>query len=384
MWKFLTLTLCLAAMPVLADETARFGIGSDVYQAGDTAVFEGAAGTADIFVAGQHVSVQSPISGAAHLAGSKVAVNAAVGSDLFVAGYDVAVAAPVAGDANLAGFEVSLSGGVGGNLRAGGNLVTVSGAVGGYALITAVSMVLNGVVSGDAVLATDRLTFGPEAKVAGLLTIYAADPAKIVVPQSVAPAARVKIEKRNIDSAPAWDHMNPVKISLWSVISSMIMGVVVTGLVALLVIALAPQRVVLWRAVAQAHPWRAVFSGFLVASTLAGSGIVLAMTIIGALLIPVVVLVVAVAVFAGYALGSFVLGCAIWQAVGRVLPVGLLGQFGITLLGAALVALGWFVPVLGWFFALGVTLLGIGTLAAMILPANLLLTRDQVARVAIG
>ncbi len=203
-------------------------------------------------------------------------------------------------------------------------------------------------------------------------------------PNSVAPAARVKVIQRTATNAPNWSDVNPVRVSFWDVVGSALMGIVITGLVALLVIALAPKQVQLWRAVAQAHPWRAVLSGFLVASALAGSGIVLAMTLVGALLIPVVIVLVIFAVFAGYALGSYVLGSALWMAFGRVMPEQLLGKFGLAMLGAAVVALGWLVPILGWFFALGVTLLGIGTLAALVLPGNLMLNRGHVAEVSAG
>ena len=159
---------------------------------------------------------------------------------------------------------------------------------------------------------------------------------------------------------------------------------VLTGLLALLVIALAPRHVQLWRDVAQAHPWRAILSGFLVGSARVGSGFVPALTSIGVLLIPVVILLLIVACFAGYALGPCVLGSALWLAVGRPMPEALSGKFGVALFGAAMAALIWFMPILGWFFAMGVTLLGIGTLAAMMLPGNLMLNRGHVAAVKIS
>ena len=378
----LCIALAVAPMGALAQDNASFTIGHDVYLAGNAPSFAGDAATEDLFMAGQHVTVQAPVKGAAHLVGRRVEVSAVVGGDLFAAGYSVNVAAPVAGDANLAGFEVTLAQGAGGNLRAGGSEVTESGTVGGYALMSAATMTLNGTVTGDAVLAVDTISFGPEAKVGGALTIYASDPAAVRVPESVAPAARVRIVQRSVANAPNWSDVNPVRVSYWTVIRSMVMGIIVTGLAALLVIALAPKRVQLWRDVAQAHPWRAILSGFLVASALIGSGFVLALTLIGALLIPVAIVATIIAAFAGYALGSYVLGSALWLGFGRVMPEGLMGKFGLAVLGAAVVALAWLVPVLGWFFVLGVTLLGIGTLAALVLPGNVMLNRGHVAAVA--
>lgn len=380
------LLIGLAFIPLcaVAQDNASFAMGHDVYLAGNAPVFSGDAATEDLFMAGQHVSVQAPVTGAAHLAGRKIEVNAAVGSDLFAAGYTVTVSAPVAGDANLAGFEATLAQGAGGNLRAGANEVTLDGTVGGYALLSAATLTMNGVVTGDATLAVDTVTFGPDARVGGALMIYASDPANVTVPESVAPAARVKIIQRTDANAPNWSDVNPVRVSTWDIIRSALIGIVITGLVALLVIALAPRQVQLWRDVAQAHPWRAILSGFLVASALVGSGVVLAMTLVGVFLLPLVMIAVMVAVFAGYALGSYVLGSALWIAFGRAMPEGLIGKFGLAMLGAALVALAWFVPILGWFFALAVTLMGIGTLAALVLPGNLMLNRGHVAAVSGG
>lgn len=130
------------------------------------------------------------------MAGRRVAVDAAVMGDLFAAGYSVAVGAEVTGDASITGYDVTI-GPVGGNLRAAGSEVSV-GPVGGYALFTGAEVRLNGVIAGDVVLVADEIEFAPGASVAGALTIYAEDPAKIIVPESVAPAARVKFETREI------------------------------------------------------------------------------------------------------------------------------------------------------------------------------------------
>jgi hypothetical protein len=134
-----------------------------------------------------------------------------------------------------------------------------------------------------------------------------------------------------------------------------------------------------WRELALAHPGRAIWSGFLVTSALVGSGFVLSLTIIGVVLFPVMMLLTALAICAGYALGSYVLGVGLWLAIGRVMPEGLLGKFALACLGAFVAGLAWLVPVAGWLFVLGLTLLGIGTLAAFVLPSGWMLRRDRVA-----
>ena len=58
------------------------------------------------------------------------------------------------------------------------------------------------------------------------------------------------------------------------------------------------------------------------------------------------------------------------------MPEALVGEFALACLGAFVAGLAWLVPVAGWFFVLGLTILGIGTLAAFALPGGWLLRRD--------
>ena len=364
--------LCLLAAPAFA-ETAVLSIAQDRYEVGASVRFEGPAVT-DLFIAGNRVVVAAAVAGSAHLAGRRVAVEAAVAGDLFAAGYGVQVSAPVGGDATVSGYEVTV-GPVTGNLRAVGAEVS-AGPVGGYALITGADVTLTGAIAGDAVLVADQIDFGPEAKVAGTLTIYAEDPAQITVPATVAPAARVRIERQDSFDKGDWDQRMPVKLPFWRIISGFLTGVVISGLIAALVIAVAPKAVQNWRELALAQPGRAIWSGFLVTSALAGSGFVLMLTIIGVFLLPVMLIITCVAIFAGYALGSYVLGVGLWLAGGWPMPEGLVGKFGLACLGAFVAGLAWAIPVAGWFFVLALTLMGIGTLAAFVLPAGLLLRRD--------
>lgn len=376
MLRLMTLICCLLVGPAFA-ETSVLSIARDRYEVAETVNFNGPLGQ-DLFLAGNRVTVAAPVGGSAHLAGRRVQVDAAVAGDLFAVGYSVMVTAPISGDASVTGYEVTL-GAVTGNLRAAGSEVTAA-SVGGYALITGADLTLQGAIAGDAVLVGDDIVFAPGARVAGKLTIYATDPASIIVPESVAPAARVKIETRESYHADAWsDQMPmPMKVPVWRIITGFVMGVLISGLIAAMVIAVAPKAVQNWRELALAHPGRAIWSGFLVTSALAGSGFVLMLTIIGVFLLPVMLMITIVVICAGYALGSYVMGVGLWLAAGRAMPERLLGKFALACLGAFLAGLAWLVPVAGWFFVLGLTMLGIGTLAASALPGGWLLRRDAI------
>ena len=375
MFSRLIVTFCLLAAPAFA-ENAALTIAQDRYEAGQSVQFDGPA-VMDLFMAGNRVVVAAPVAGSAHLAGRRVAVEAAIEGDLFAAGYSVSASAAVAGDASVTGYEVNLFK-IGGNLRAAAAEVTL-GDVGGYALVSSSDFVLNGAVTGDLVLVAEQMEFGSGAKVGGALTIYAADPTKVVVPESVAPAARVRIEPLASYNKGDWVGRMPMQVPLAKIIFGFLMGVVVSGLIAAMVIAIAPKAVQNWRELALAHPGRAIWSGFLVTSALAGSGFVLMLTIVGVFLIPIMLTITVLAIFAGYALGSYVLGVGLWLATGKNMPNGLLGKFGLACLGAFIAGLAWLVPVAGWIFVLGLTLLGIGTLAAFVWPGGHMLRRDEVA-----
>ena len=258
--RALILAFCLLAAPAFA-ETEGLTIAQDRYEAGASVRFDGPAGT-DLFMAGNRVAVAAPVAGSAHLAGRRVTIEAAVAGDVFAAGYSVAVSGGVGGDATVTGYEVSV-GPVTGNLRAAGSEVVV-GPVGGYALITGEEVTLNGTFAGDVVLLSDHISYAPGATVSGALTIYADDPARVVVPASVAPAERVRIEDVKDYRAGDWTDRMPVKVSVWRIVTGFLSGVLISGLIAALVIAIAPKAVQNWRAVALAHPGRAIWPGDLV------------------------------------------------------------------------------------------------------------------------
>lgn len=374
MLRTLTLASGLLAMPAFAD-ISSLTIADDRYLAGAFVTYDGPAVT-DLFMAGNRVVVASPVGGSAHLAGRRIRVEAAVAGDLYATGYSVTLGAAVSGDASVTGYEVVL-GDVTGNLRVAGAEVKVA-TVGGYALITGAEVTLQGVIAGDAVLVAEDITFGPGASVAGQLTIYSEDPARVTVPESVAPVARVKIEQAAQYDNDEWSDRMPMQVPVWRIVTGFLVGVLISGLIAALVIAVAPQAVQRWRTLALAHPGRAIWSGFLVTSALAGSGFVLMLTLVGVFLFPVMLILTVAAIFAGYALGSYVLGVSLWLGFGRLMPLGLPGKFALACLGAFVAGLAWLVPIAGWFFVLGLTMLGIGTLAAFALPGGWLLRREDV------
>ena len=136
---------------------------------------------------------------------------------------------------------------------------------------------------------------------------------------------------------------------------------IVTGL-AVALAALMPDRLAELRARSVDHPGQSLWSGFLGLSTLVGAGFVASLTIVGIILLPAAILLAVLAMLVGYVLGVYVLGGAIWNALGRAAPVDLASKALMALVGAVLAALVGLIPFLGWLFALALGLVGVGAM----------------------
>jgi hypothetical protein len=112
-----------------------------------------------------------------------------------------------------------------------------------------------------------------------------------------------------------------------------------------------------------ARPFRTLGIGFLTLSALIGAAVVLALTIVGILVAPVLILAAVLIGLAGYVVTVYIFGSTVWEAIGRGEP-DTLGERAIAaLIGALLASVIVLVPFLGWLFMLAAVLLGMGALA---------------------
>ncbi|SIS71277.1 hypothetical protein SAMN05421759_102558 [Roseivivax lentus] len=348
-----TIFLALPALPALAQDTeALLDFGGDVFRAGRDVVYDGSDAD-DLFMAGETVAARGAIAGSAYLAGREVRVAGDVGGDVFAAGDSVTLEGTVTGDATLAGRAVSVRA-LGGDLRVMGSEVTLLGDIAGYAMIAGEDIRIEGVVAGDVRLTGERVEWGPDARIDGQLVLYEERPGSIAVPEGI-PVER--IERRDIAEwegieAPSWGE----------VILSFLMGVLVITAIAALIAALVPKRLAEMRRQVLARPFFTLWSGFLVQSALIGSGIILAMTLIGLLLLPAIVAVALAAGFAGYVVAAYSFGVGLLLAFGRDEP----GSIGARALAGAVGALAagllGLIPFFGWIFVLALVLTGIGAI----------------------
>ncbi|MDJ1014868.1 MAG: hypothetical protein QNJ35_00020 [Paracoccaceae bacterium] len=355
MKRILTLLIAgLLATPVAADnDRAVFLFGSDVFAAGRDLTHE-SAGAEDLFMAGEVLVGETDISGTAYLAGREIRLEGGVGGDIIVLGEEIEVQGDVAGDIIAAGRAISVAD-VGGDVRLAGAELELSGDIAGYAMLAGEEIDFDGAVSGDVSLAAGEVDWGRGATIGGRLILYEEEPGDISVPDRVIPEDR--IERREIEE---WEGPEPP--SLRSIFARFMFGVIVVAALAALIAALAPERLAEMRRMALDRPFRALWLGFLTQSAVIGAGLLFAMTIIGLLLTPAMIILALAGGFAGYVVASYAFGVGLLMMFGQGEPESLQHRAVAAGVGALAAGLIGAIPFLGWLFVLALVLTGIGAI----------------------
>jgi hypothetical protein len=147
-------------------------------------------------------------------------------------------------------------------------------------------------------------------------------------------------------------------------------GVATVAALAALTVAVAPEAVQRARERTLAHPLRSIGLGFVVLSALIGSGLVLAMTVVGLLLLPAAILFAVLGFVAGYVMGSYILGVGLWRSIGKPLPDTWQRKAGLAVLGAGVAGLIVLIPLVGWLIWLLLVFAGLGGIAGAIFGAK--------------
>ncbi|WP_298432423.1 polymer-forming cytoskeletal protein [uncultured Jannaschia sp.] len=361
---FLLLTFCAAALPAAA-EPYETRVGGDRLVAGGR-LDDASPSTRDLLVSGAQVVTRGDVGDDLFAAGFSVDVEGASGGDVTAAGARVRIDGEVGGDAMLSGFIVTLDRGaeVAGNARLFAGTATLRGTVSGAAIVSASEIRIDGVVAGDLRLVGDEITFGPDASVAGQLTISA--PREVAIPAHVAPAARITYEYlepggwREFDEL-AWEGMPEAPSA-----AAIGIGFFVTLAFLLVVggtfLALAPNGVATMRRMALNRPGITVLVGGLGFSTLIGLVPVSALSIVALPLLPMALLAVILAWILGYLLGAYVLAMGIARALGLGDMPSLWVRLGVLAAAIAVAALLNFVPLLGWVLNVALVFFGLGAI----------------------
>jgi hypothetical protein len=355
----------ILALPMVASaEEASLAFGGDQYSAGQNAQIE-AAVERDAFIAGYEVAVTAPVNGDSHLAGFNVRSAAPVSGDVYAAGFSVGIDAAVGGDLTAIGNNVSLRSAapVTGNARLAGQTVNVTTPVSGSILISAQTLTLDSVVAGDLIFLGESISFGPAARIDGKVDIRA--PKEIAVPVTVATADRVSFTQLvNPDYVgEAGRTAESVVKSFWPAFWATAAWLLFLLVVGAALIALVPGRIRGLQTASQRRPFRAIGIGILAFASTLGLVPVAALTLIGLLAIPFILIYIVVACSLAYLAGTYLVGLRIGGAFLHIdSNVKRLAVLAVSLVAAVVLGN---VPVLGWLITLLILTYGFGVISVV-------------------
>ncbi|HWA19913.1 MAG TPA: hypothetical protein VG757_13030 [Devosia sp.] len=356
--------LCLPGMAQAED--ARLAFGGDMFAAGQYAQLAEPVAN-DAFLAGYDVSITAPVTGDAHIAGYNVSVTSSVGGGLYAMGFAVNLTGSVGGDVTAAGNSVLLKLGtpVAGNVRLAGATVTIDTPITGAALASAGTLSLNAPIDGDFSFYGENITFGPNATISGKVAIHA--PNEIAVPAAVASADRVTFEKLvNVDYVGEGARTAETVVKgFWPAVWGSLLWGLFLLVIGALFIAFMPRGVAAMQSISEKRPFRRIGLGILAFASVVGLVPVVALTLVGLLLVPVVVIFAIVACILAYLAGTYYAASNIGGAFLKIdTNLKRIAALAIGLIVAALIVM---IPFIGWLITLGIVAFGFGVIAAVIM-----------------
>ncbi|MBB5514088.1 hypothetical protein FHS89_000086 [Rubricella aquisinus] len=341
--------LLTAVMPAAGQDqdTSSYTLGSDRFSAGAIVSTDGQTGLDDVFLTGATVELDTAIDGDAFLLGSTVTVSAPVAGDVYGAGAIVDVNAPVAGDLTVMGQTIRLTAPVTGDVRLAGQRITLDAPIAGNALLAGEEVILNSIITGDVTVGAESLTYGPEARIDGVLTLSDRDD---IVPEAV--STRVTITESRFEPKPDLGFAA-------FLLSVVIRAAIVAGIIMAANVTL-PRQFATWEMRIVDNPERALGDGFLTMAMLIGAMLLLAITLIGLVAMPVFVVLIGFGWIMGYIFGGYGVAALIWDRLKQPLPQTVWGAGMMGAAGAAVMMLLAKIPYVGWLVVVLVVLTGIG------------------------
>ena len=390
-----------AGAQVIGGEVDIDGSSNDVIFLGGDMTVRGRVDGDVSAIAGDGL-VDADVSGSVHFFGGDVRIRGSVGEDIEIAGGDIEIDATVAGDVSAAGGDVQIRGDIGGELsaaggnvevsarvqdavqlaggyigvdgmsvfedglEAGGGEIEIAGTVRGYTDIEGSEVTLSGTIDGDIEILAEEIYILDSAQVTGRLTVRG--PTEPVL-ASGAQIGQYEYEYEAFNFGAK--HWNDIDIDIegpWEIVGApfAFFGLAVPG-AALLLGALAMLMIPRGTArVARTFRRKPLVSGFLGFISFAFSPVflvimtvLLAITVIGALLIPVMLVLYFPFLLLCLALGAMAVGDLAFNRNPET-PMGLgmrlLSLLVVLAVSAALGA----IPGLGAIFGLILLFIGLG------------------------
>jgi cytoskeletal protein CcmA (bactofilin family) len=371
-----------AAAPTAVDTAASAAVavsrrvGNDQFvAAGNVRVSQAVAG--DLVAAGGTVDVDAAVAGDALLLGGTVRLGSGVGHSVYAAAGKLSVHGPVGRNLRVAGGQVELleEAEVAGNVSVGAGRVTLRGPVRGELRVGGGTVLIDGPVQGDVWVSAGELQLGPNARLQGNLhwrgnKDMQTDPAAQIMgtveqlpwPGDKAQARRHRDEMQMGAGHPSWRHRSSLTGGWWWNLGLMVLAAVL--------VAAAPSFAQNVSSTLRTRWPASLLAGVVALVCIPATALLLLITLIGAPLAVVVMLLYVPLLIVGYvsfgaAMGQWAL--ARWRAAAPSTP---LARVVAAMLAVALLALLASVPVLGALVALVAVISGVGMLVLQALPRH--------------
>jgi cytoskeletal protein CcmA (bactofilin family) len=348
-------TLLVAFPPALSAADAPVAVAPDQIVIGGS-VRHSLPVKGDLIGFGGSVEVLAPVEGNAILTGGDVRIAEAVRGDFYSAGGNVQVEAPIGRNARVAGGNVDIGpkGSVGGNLSVVGGTVVVRGPVTGNIQAASGDVLVDAAVGGDVSVAAGTLHVGPNARIAGRVTLRGngdtvIDPAALIG-GGVTREPGGRVEKRT----GASEHRGDADGSWWWTLGMMVLAGVIAAAFPVGSRRLGEKL--------RRDPAITMLFGFAVLVCTPVAAVILAITIIGIPVALAVLLLYAVMLIVGYAALAVALGDSALARL-RTADAGRRGwRAGAAVAAMLAMALLAKIPVVGNLLVVAALLAGVGAL----------------------
>jgi cytoskeletal protein CcmA (bactofilin family) len=335
------LLMTFNAVPVLAFN-ARSG---NIVTISSVEVIDG-----DLYVAGKTIIIDANINGDLIAAGQTIMVNGTVNGSIIAAAQTININGEVTHAVRVIGETLNIGGIIGRDLLAAvGNFSTTSTAeIGGDLLLGAGIARIDGLIKGDINSGVKSLTIASTASIQGKLNYISGNEANIQSGAQIKGTINHKL--------PEVKEKQVAGIGLWWIV----IGFLMTLVLGIVIILLAPRRVKAVTESIRTHPWASLGWGAVILVATPIIALIVCITIIGLPLGLIALVLYAIAIyltqlFVGLLIGQLIIG-AFRGVETRAALVGAL------VLGLAILRLLRLIPFVGFFFGLATVLFGLGAI----------------------
>jgi cytoskeletal protein CcmA (bactofilin family) len=259
----------------------------------------------DAYISGGRVAVRGPVKGDLVVAGGDVNIADTVGQDLYAGGGSVALTAQVVGNARISGGQVTIAsrGGISGKAIVFAGSLQMSGRIGRYLLVYADNARIDGEVAGDVHITARRIEIGPDARINGKLVYRSPQPPQIEGHPTIAGGI--------VQSSLAWpkdEAEQLTRIAGWIALVFAVIGMLIVGMA---LIGMFPHYSAASGAVLWQRPWASLAMGFALVLCVPVAAVLLLVSLLGAPLGGLLLMLYPVLLMVGYVTGAIAIGDAV-------------------------------------------------------------------------